>query len=85
MAAFRVTVIAEGEGLVDPKATAAAVTAVGAALFVEGETIALGGPALVPVFDETGLSFLGSCSGARFSMVDVLDEIELEAEMTGLV
>jgi len=88
LAAFRVTVTAEGEGLDDPTATAAAVTAVtafGARLFVVGETIAFGGPALVPAFDETGLSFLGRCSPARFSTADALDEIELEAEMTGLV
>jgi len=83
LAAFRVTVMAEGEGLDDRTAIAAAVTGVtafGAGLFVVGETIAFGGLALVPAFDETRLSFLGICSGAT---TDAL--IELEAEMTGLV
>ena len=85
LAAFRVTVTAEGEGLDDPTATVAAVTALGAGLFVVGETIAFGRPALVPPFAETGLSFLGSCSSAEFIVADELDEIELEAEMMGLV
>jgi hypothetical protein len=51
LAAFRVTVMAEGEGLDDPTATAAAVTAVGARLFVVGEMITFGGTGLVPAFD----------------------------------
>jgi hypothetical protein len=86
LAAFRVTAMAEVEGLDDPTATAAAVMAFGARLFVAvGETIAFGGPpALGPAF-ETGLSFLCGCSGAELNTVDELDEMELEAEMTGLV
>lgn len=76
--------MAEGEGLDDPTATTG-VTAFGAGLFVVGQTIAFGGPTLAPPFEETGLSFLGSCSGAGFSTADALDEIEVEAEMTGFV
>lgn len=85
LAAFRVTIMAEGEGLADPTATAAAVTAVGAGLFVVGETIAFGRPGLVPGFDEAGLSFLSGCSSAELSTADELAETRVEVEMTGLV
>lgn len=83
LAAFRVTIMAEGEGLDGPTATAAAVKAAGAGLFV-GDTIAFGGQSLVPAFDGTELSFLSDCSDAELS-VDELDENGVEVEMTGLV
>lgn len=85
LAAFRVTVMAEGEGLDDPTATAAAVTAVGAGLFVVGEMIAFGRPGLVPGFDETGMSFLSGCSSAKLSTGGELAESEAEGEVIGLV
>jgi len=85
LAAFRVTTMAEGEGLDGPTATAAAVKAAGAGLFVVGETIAFGGQSLVPGFGGTELSFLSGCSDAELSTVDELDEVGVEAEMMGLV